>query len=353
MKKIEYSTLDLIEDLKTDILIYSKKSCQIFPKRQLKISDHQILDSELSYLLKGNKGFIKNIKARINRENHPDYNPEYIFSRELLIEFKDSLLNVFGNKISKSIKRIEKYEKTNKNIKEYSKQQYTIRHPRFFDKIDIIEKYYWFGFLCADGYIYKKSYKIGIEVSIKDKTHTEKFAEVIGFDKSRISQRSRFMKYKKKTREYQLVRIEFSCKPMVEDLENSGFFSSKTIQKSIPRVVKAALSKAKEEDEENWYHLQQGKNAFAWLLGFYDGDGTFRGNKRSIIYSSNKELLENIKNLYDIEPFVQTVHEPKENVLVMGNLVRKTKGLYSLEIGVTLFDVFINSYQNSMPRKRP
>ena len=436
----EYSTIDLIDDLKRELQIYSEILAEIFPKRLKEYSDRtlslfwkgnynfvqnikkkiksnnhsmdelfddlkilkpklinilgqkvgsclklliefedlkitfpqfiirlkieiakfsrllDVTDIELSLLLRGNKDFIKNIRARINQKRHPDYNPKYKFSRELIFEFIDSLSEIIGVKSLKCVSRLKLYMSINKDIKDYSKQQYTIANPIMFREIKDPEQFYWFGFLCADGWIYSKIYKLGIEISIKDKNHLLKFAKIVGYDKDRIQERIRYRSYKGVIKTYKMIILEFCCRPIVEDLKRHEFLKFKKNRVKIPESVRSVLIKSKEDAKElgiNWFETYSGKCALAWLLGYYDGDGTYRGGKGAVIYSSNKNFLETVKKCFNIKNKILTVTKPAEGVDVLGSYTAKTKGLYSLQIGENLFDSFIDSYKFSLERKRP
>lgn len=354
-QKVE-SCLKLLLDFKDLKIIFP----QFINRSEIEIAKYSglldVTDIELSLLLRGNKDFIKNIRARINQKRHPDYNPKYKFSRELIIEFIDSLSEIFGVKSLKCVNKLKLYVSVNKDIKDYSKQQYTITNPILFREIKNPEQFYWFGFLCADGWIYSKIYKLGIELSAKDKNHLLKFANIVGYDKTRIQERIRYCSYKGAIKAYKMVILEFCCKPLIEDLKTHEFLKFKKNQVKIPESVRSVLIKSNEDAIElgiNWFETYSGKCALAWLLGYYDGDGTYRGGKGTAIYSSNKFFLETVKKYFNIKNRILTVAKPAESVDVLGSIAVKTKGLYSLQIGENLFDSFIDSYRFSLKRKRP
>ena len=86
--------------------------------------------------------------------------------------------------------------------------------------------------------------------------------------------------------------------------------------------------------DTNW-----GIVALAWLLGYYDGDGTLdmRGNQMSArIYSASKEFLEQIKEIFEIEYSVLTNTEPGEMRIVFGKPI-VSRGYYLLTLGIKVF----------------
>jgi hypothetical protein len=61
-----------------------------------------------------------------------------------------------------------------------------------FDCIDTEEKAYWLGFIFADGYISshipdkKKTYKFELSLSLKDKSHLEKFNQFMRYNGNNV-----------------------------------------------------------------------------------------------------------------------------------------------------------------------
>jgi len=70
----------------------------------------------------------------------------------------------------------------------------------------------------------------------------------------------------------------------------------------------------------------------AFLLGYFDGDGTIGTSK---ITTGSLKFLEQIKQLFNIP-----------------NKIHKRKGAFDLYLGANLFDEMLDNYQNSLPRKR-
>jgi intein/homing endonuclease len=241
-------------------------------------------------------------------------------------------------------------------LKKYSSQQYTISKPHYFQNIKKdVEVSYWFGFLRADGSRAGHPYAIILELAKKDKDRLEEFAKIIGFPLNRINFRTRYKWYKGKLKKYDVGRLQFICKPMAADIDNLGFQSSKAEQKIVPDYVIEAIKEAKEKTKQtniDWRLNLPGQIALAFLLGFYDGDGTYIGGKSAVIYSSSKQFLEHIKELFGIRNKVLEAIAPGKEVIVFDNDFI-SKGSYSLALGSKLFEMMINSYQHSMKRKRP
>lgn len=79
---------------------------------------------------------------------------------------------------------------------------------------------------------------------------------------------------------------------MIEDLLRIGY-SSSAMGAGLPEIIKRA-----EEDI-----------ALAFLLGFFDGDGTWCGGRSAEIYSSNKVILMDIKRKFKIKYPVRTTKD--------------------------------------------
>ena len=151
-------------------------------------------DYELGLILKGHKKYFERLKARINNPNDTDYNPNFKFSRERLREFEENLKILLGEEKSiKIIYYLNKFEQLNSDLKDYSGQQYTLKNPDIFTNFDILDTFYWLGFLYADAYINQKNYRINFELSSKDRERVETFAEFIGLDPKYIHDRTRIL----------------------------------------------------------------------------------------------------------------------------------------------------------------
>jgi len=316
----------------------------------------KVIDEELSLILAGTHKFIKHILARISQPTHLKYNSHYKFSKERLNEFRDFLYEMFGSRAKKCFDNLERYKLLNLDLKEYSNQQYTITKPSYFQNIEKYpEKSYWFGFLRADASRNGKPYRISFELAEKDKDRLERFAEAVGFPIDRIKFRTRYKWYKGKLKGFESARLDFVCKPMVDKIDDIGFQRSKAEQKFVPDYVVQALREAKRTSEKthiDWWLNLPGQVALAFLLGFYDGDGTYQGGRQTRIYANSKELLEHIKELFEIKNDVLTAKAPGEDAWAFD---RKyiSKGFYSLALGPKIYDMMINSHKDSMKRKRP
>ncbi len=252
------------------------------------------------------------------------------------------------------LKNIERYETLNPDLKDYSKQQYTIENPEFFSDIFNIVPSYWLGFL-TDGWLAKDTYTIGLAISMKDEEHLNAFADKIGFARDKIFPFPSFRPYNGEIIRYEVGQIRFICKPMWTTLRELGLFGSKSENGRVPAYVKYAIEMAKKEVNDldiHWSETEFGKIVHAWLLGVYDADGSHRGSYSAIIRVSNQDLLLEIQDLFESPNPVQTEVEPGTVVRVFDKFTM-SKGMYRLTLGPDIFKRMLLSYTESLDRKRP
>lgn len=298
--------------------------------------DIEVTYRELAKILGKNEDYIYHIRKYILSQTNRRFNPYYKFDLETLGESKINLRILLRERAKVSISFIEKYINLNPDLKEYLFERVTIKNPHYFESIDTIEEAYWIGFLCADGQITEKkfSYLIRLELKTSDRERLVEFARVIGFDVERIKDRIRWYynrigELKEKKSSY----VQFKSRGMVKDLLKNGF--------SISANDRGLL-----------YFVWTSKDnlALAFLLGFYDGDGSWFGGRSAEIYSSNKELLIQIKKAFNIE---YPVRKTKDQVVddLTGQIIHRAA--HRISLGAELFEEMISSYDGSMARKRP
>ena len=137
-------------------------------------SEIEVTDEEMGIILQGTKSYIHD-KIYLIRNKYPNFK----FSLERLTYMKKNITLILGEKSKKLLELIQKYKNFNPDLKIYPKQQYTIKNAGFFKEINSYEKSYWFGFLHADGWLNFKTYRIGLELSIKDKEQLINFVKMI------------------------------------------------------------------------------------------------------------------------------------------------------------------------------
>ncbi|MFW9783831.1 MAG: hypothetical protein ACFFFB_16215 [Candidatus Heimdallarchaeota archaeon] len=283
------------------------------------------------------KEFLKHIFGRLKNPNNSGYNPDYKFSKKQIKMLEENLLSS-NKEIGLSSKIVEKYQKCNPNLKDYSHQQWQVKEPKlkydYFKRINTKDKAYWLGFLCRDGAITSgknstiKRYQLAIELGVKDKIHLLKFCEVLGLNpKNKLNERERIIDYHGEKKKFTLINVQFTCKPLFKDLERIKF-------KEIPDFVLNL-------NENNREH------ALSWLLGVYDAD---RIEGTTKICSSEKWFLDKIKDVFDIKYKVYVKNEPSPD-----DIIKSRRIVWELSLGAVLFNEMISSTENcvdSLERKR-
>ena len=137
-----------------------------------------------------------------------------------------------------------------------------------------------------------------------------------------------------------MVYVYFRCKPMVKDLLNIGFSSSKSNRKTLPiPFQKVNLNINKNHNVRRLF--------LAWLLGYYDGDGNSNSTQ---ITSASKEFLQEIKSKLNINFDIKLKYKKGKKGYLEG--IISTRSHWSLTLGAALFNKMIRNYQYSMKRKR-
>jgi intein-encoded DNA endonuclease-like protein len=115
------------------------------------------------------------------------YRSKYLALKKKL--YKDKIIREYLNgksvvEISKLIPVSDRYIQkilAENNINLFGSKGFNkLNQSDYFSEIDTEEKAYWLGFIYADGYIAKNENRLAIVLSIKDKEHLKKFADIFG-----------------------------------------------------------------------------------------------------------------------------------------------------------------------------
>ncbi len=212
------------------------------------------------------------------------------------------------------------------------------QHPNlkldYFKKIDTLEKAYWLGWLFAEGYITikklksgKEYYLLGVGCIQNDFILLERFADALGLDIVN-NEPSKEEYTTSKGEIHVLRRITLINNEFCKNLISHGFIVGKRKSKNIrlPQFKRREL-------------------LLAFLLGYYDGDGTMG---RSRITSSSKKLLADILN----SPFLNIPVSVSNSIQFDPvNKKYKIKG-DQISLGADLMREMVKNYDKSLPRKR-
>ncbi len=229
--------------------------------------------------------------------------------------------------IENNIKKIMDLYRISRDLKLYSRGGNGIlkNHPNlkfdYFKDIYSKEKAYWLGWLFAEAYIRIHSYdtkgnpyyRLGVGCEASDLKILKKFAQAINFNLVKI--KPTIEKYLTKDgEEHTFRRIRLINNEFCEHLISRGFIVGNEKSKNI------RLPKFNNRDL-----------LLAFLLGYYDGDGTMG---RSRITSGSKKFLEDILK----SPFL--------------NLKNKIVSNENISLGANLMREMVKNYGNSLQRKR-
>ena len=245
--------------------------------------------------------------------------------KKLWTKNKSSLRNI--EEIEENInKNIEHYKAMNK-LNLYAKGHNGVfdHHPNlninYFKDIDTNEKAYWLGWIFAEGWITihsrntkgKPYYRFGVGLLKDGSILLKRFAEDIGFDiETNKPLEEEYTTSKGEIHKFLKIRIinnQF-CKHLISHRFIVGEKKSKNIRLPI---------------------FEKHEQLLAFLLGYYDGDGT---EGRSRITSGSKKFLLDILN----SPFLN--YKKKQ---VNGN---------KISLGANLMREMVANYNKSLPRKR-
>ena len=188
----------------------------------------------------------------------------------------------------------------------------------YFKNIDTTEKAYWLGFLAADGCVKENGYVIQFGLKYDDIETVKKFAITIGMNSQKIKiYNCRASKTDPKI--HRAVYINFHNKVFYNNLFQHGIVPRKSKILRLPVCIK-----------------NNNNLLYAFILGYYDGDGYITGKTTGSICSGSKEFLQDVKNALHIEKYD----------------IKKKKKCYILHFDKSIMKLLFESYEDSLPRKR-
>lgn len=132
----------------------------------------------------------------------------------------------------------------------------------FFNVIDNEKKAYWLGFIIADGCIYrgsdKWSYRLHINLSIKDLNHLEKFLNDLSAD---YTIEESISKEHNKIKSTKIATVKINSTRLCKDLLSLGISTNKSMNEIFPNIPD---------------HLYR-----HFIRGYFDGDGSIYNSRRS------------------------------------------------------------------------
>lgn len=270
-----------------------KEALEQYPKKSLKEISEQsgILINVLELALsEKNKSKLKKQLITLSIE-------EYLNTPEL-----DRSLGTISNKYGLNRKTLQKYLIENGYEISKSGAACNFDYTKF-DNIDSEEKAYWLGFIFADGYVNTNGNKFGINLSLKDISHLEKFNKFLNYPKGLTISKTHQFGTKSTTNnngeELYMVSTVIGNKHMRDSLISKGCVPNKSLILKFP------------SEEILPKELQR-----HFIRGYFDGDGTIGLYPHS---KTNPKLEESLL-IVGTKPFLEKV----QDVLGIGFLMHKT-----------------------------
>ncbi|MBY8984763.1 MAG: hypothetical protein KGD65_06840 [Candidatus Lokiarchaeota archaeon] len=221
----------------------------------------------------------------------------------------------------------------------------------YFSQITSIEQAFFLGLMFADGWVTiqhsknRESYKMGLALKDEDRETVEQFAIAIGLSKNSV--RTRHVIDSKTGRRYKMAYLYIGV-------------GSTLVQRTMGNdLIKLGMVYKINKRTGRWYKVPKlpifyKKNGdinrnlmLAFLLGYYNGDGTLKSKKYPIIYSSNREFLEAINKVFSLS----VVRKTEREIIDFERNTINQKVLYSLYISQAVFKEMMSLQLNSMKRK--
>ncbi len=286
----------------------------------------QFTDEMLSIFLRRDKNYVTKKYYKI-RGGKLGYITQDTFNKikEIVIDYFCCETGEINYNLSKMLDDYEIYLSNHKYIR--SKARSKLYHPNlkadFFKNILTDEQIYWLGVMYSDGFVnkekdeYREYYRIGLKVKISDEEFIDRYIFTLGLNPERKHKYEELQEIDGKLRLVSYYRIYFANQQMAEDLISNGVLTNKSKKLRLPE-------------------FESKRDYLPFLLGCFDGDGE-AGSSR--LWSGSRNFLEDIKELFNVPNEIQY----RESRL---------GSAWGLSLGPRLFNAMIDSYEDSMPRKR-
>jgi len=221
----------------------------------------------------------------------------------------------------------------------------------YFQNISTPQQAYYLGLLFADGWISiqrssggSTSYRIGLSLKVEDKLVIERFSKAIGLSKSRVLERDSIDL--RTGAVYRMAYLQLGVgstsqkTSMANDLIKMGL--TYQIKKNGRRAKVPILPVFCDVGGHLLRDLM-----LAFLLGYFDGDGTLKNSHTGEIYSNNFKFLTAIKkvfNLGEVSDVKRIVYDPTTNT-------HSERHLYSLYLNKSIIKEMMSLDIVSMERK--
>lgn len=186
----------------------------------------------------------------------------YVTFRKMYLDDQLSIAAI-AEKLGCSISKVQKYlererlTRTNLDSKKLL-SKLTQHNSTFFDTVDTEEKAYWLGFFYADGYLAKNGSTLKIDLSARDASHLQRFADIF---QTKVHVYERFPD-KRNGKVYASATCVIACAYLWNALIEKGIKQGNTLSEGI----------------SVFEHIP-GRLMHHFVRGFFDGDGSVYRNK--------------------------------------------------------------------------
>jgi len=289
-----------------------------------------------------------------------------VISHESLDKMKDNVIKFIDDIIKKERNITEKPIKARNqliSVIETYRQKYNPKltantqinenlNTSFFHNISLPIQAYYLGLLFADGWITilksngggSTSYRISLSLKVEDKPVIERFSETIGLDTSRVLERDSIDQRTGKI--YRMTYIQFGVGStsikisMAHDLMNLGMTYKKNDKGKRSKVPILPVFCDINGNVNR-------KLMLAFLLGYFDGDGTLKDYYSGEIYSNNYNFFSAIKEIFNLGK----ISKAKRVVFDPTTKTHTERTLYSLFLNKEIFKEMMSLGLESMERK--
>lgn len=183
------------------------------------------------------------------------------------------ITNKFKTSSNTILKILEKSNISKKTLSE-SHRTYQL-NEKFFDIIDSEEKAYFLGFLYADGYNFRKTNSVKLELAIKDKEILYKLSKLI-YEK--IYKDRVIITDRTSSNKGLFAHVSINNKRISEQLERLGCSQNKSFKIRFPTWLNESLH----------HHF---------IRGYFDGDGsvTIKNKGASVKITSNENFIDDLR----------------------------------------------------------
>ena len=269
------------------------------------------------------------------RQHVGEWMKEYPILAEELIKARDDIISIIDDYQNRFNPKLTPYIQIYNHHPNYNE--------KYFKKIDSVDQTYFLGLMFADGWYHIEHYKygdycrLGLALKTEDKKRIYSLVDVLGLNPEKI--KTRLIESSYDNKDHSMTIIRWTSDSMAADLEALGMVYEINEK---GRRIKSGL----------FPNFNRRELMLGLLLGFFDGDGNVYkkdGKIKVTIYNTNKQLLEQIKDYFNLQGKIglgkTEVYDSETNRILLSKS-------YRLNIPINLYREMMLVRKDSMQRKR-